>query len=129
MGYARGIQIDGGAVAPIASTLYGTCATAAATAAKVVALADFDQLVTGVTVHVKFTYANTAANPTLNINSTGAKPIMCYGSTTPGTSDVTSWQAGSVVSFTYDGTNFVMNDWSNNDITPITSEEIDNICV
>lgn len=53
---------------------YGTCSTAAATAAKTVSLSGFS-LFTGVTVAVMFSNGNTAANPTLNINSTGAKPI------------------------------------------------------
>ncbi len=53
---------------------YGTCSTAAATAAKTVSLSGFS-LFTGATVAVMFSNGNTAANPTLNINSTGAKPI------------------------------------------------------
>ena len=96
---------------PVGSTLYGTCATAAATAAKVVTMANFDTLKTGITIHVKFTYSNTVANPTLNVNSTGAKAIMRYGTTAPSTSAATSWNAGAVVSFTYDGTYWQMNDW------------------
>lgn len=58
---------------------YGTCSTAAATAAKTVALTGF-KLVTGSRVTVKFTVTNTAANPTLNVNSTGAKSILYRGS-------------------------------------------------
>ena len=53
---------------------YGTCSTAAATAAKVVACAGFT-LATGSRITVRFTATNTAANPTLNVNSTGAKAI------------------------------------------------------
>lgn len=93
----------------VGSTLYGTCATAAATAAKVVALSDFDMLVTGVTVHVKFTYSNTASSATLKVGSTDAKPLVMYGTTRVGTDEATSWPAGSIVSFTYDGTSWVMN--------------------
>lgn len=52
-----------------------TCDTAASTAAKTAALANF-ALVEGAPVSVKFTYANTATNATLNINNTGAKPII-----------------------------------------------------
>jgi len=94
----------GGSNLPVASTLYGTCATAAGTAAKVVTCDNFDKLITGVTIYVKFTYSNSVANPTLNVNSTGAKTIYRYGTTAPSTSAATSWQAGSVVAFTYDGT-------------------------
>ena len=96
----------------IGSTLYGTCDTAAATAAKVVTMSDFDTLLTGVTIHVKFTNSNTVASPTLNVNGTGAKSIKIYGTTGPSTSSRTSWNAGSVISFTYDGTYWQMNDWS-----------------
>ena len=57
---------------------YGACSTAAATAAKVVACTGF-KLATGAEIAVKFTVTNTAANPTLNVNSTGAKPIYYRG--------------------------------------------------
>ena len=108
--YAGQVETSGGTNSPIGSTLYGTCSTAAATAAKVVTLADFDTLLTGVTIHVKFTYGNTAASPTLNVNSTGAKNIYAYGTTAPGTTAAASWAANSVVSLTYDGTAWRMND-------------------
>lgn len=100
----------GGSTHLVGSTLYGTCDTAAATAAKVVTCADFDKLETGVTIHVKFDNSNTASTPTLNVNSTGAKNIYKYGTTKPGTTAKTSWNAGSVVSFTYDGSAWQMND-------------------
>lgn len=116
MGYIGKLNVDG-STHLVGSTLYGTCATAAATAAKVVTCADFNELVTGVTIHVKFTYANSVANPTLNVNSTGAKDIMRYGTTKPSASAATSWQAGSVVSFTYDGTYWQMNGWLNDNTT------------
>lgn len=91
----------------IASTAYGYCQTAAATAAKVVDMTGFT-LLEGTTIHVKFQYANTAANPTLNVNGTGAKAIVLYGTTAAGTTNSTSgWQAGAVVSLTYDGENWV----------------------
>ena len=54
---------------------YGTCSTAADTAAKTVALANF-VLATGAEVTVRFTVTNTASNPTLNVNGTGAKAIQ-----------------------------------------------------
>lgn len=91
---------------PVTSVLYGTCDTAAATAAKVVTCTDFDSLMTGVTIRVKFTNANTAANPTVNINSTGAKSVYRFGTTTPVDGD--SWTAGEVVELLYDGTSFFM---------------------
>lgn len=71
---------------------YGTCSTAAATAAKVVALTDPAgfSLTTGAVVIVKFTNANSVASPTLNVNSTGAKAIMRYGTTAASTGTTTS---------------------------------------
>ena len=57
---------------------YGTCSTATATAAKVVACTGF-MLVTGATIRVKFTNINSASSPTLNVNDTGAKAIYYRG--------------------------------------------------
>ena len=64
------------------TTPYATCGTAAATAAKVAATTPGSNfsLETGARVTVKFTVTNTAANPTLNVNSTGAKAIYYRGS-------------------------------------------------
>ena len=53
---------------------YGTCSTAAETAAKAVNCTGF-VLATGARIAVRFTVTNTAANPTLNVNATGAKAI------------------------------------------------------
>lgn len=89
---------------------YGTCATAAATAAKVVTLSGFS-LFTGATIQVKFTYANTVANPTLNVNSTGAKTIHAYGASIPASSPY-DWVAGAIVTFVYDGTYWNISDAS-----------------
>lgn len=82
----------------------GTCATDAATAAKVVACASYTQLSVGSRITVKFTYANTAATATLNVNSTGAIPIVWGGSTNV----TSSWSAGETCLFTYDGANWVL---------------------
>lgn len=82
MGYVSEVRISNN-VYPVGSTLFGICGTAAGTAAKTVTLSAFDTLKYGVTIHVQFTYENTAANPTMNVNSTGAKPIYRYGTTQP----------------------------------------------
>lgn len=111
MAYIGKVTDTAGNTHLVGSTLYGTCATGASTAAKVVTCANFSKLETGVTIHVKFTYSNTASNATLNVNSTGAKNLCCYGTTRVGTTEKTSWKAGAVVSFTYDGTSWVMNDY------------------
>ncbi len=118
-------QIDAGSnLYNIASTAYGYCETAAGTAAKVVAIAGF-KYKTGVTIHVKFRYENTASsNLTLNVNSEGAKPIVLnsitaeVSATSAGTnSETTGWKAGAVVAFTYDGTNWVRDQGYNTNTT------------
>lgn len=82
------------------TTLYGTCDTAAATAAKTVTVDDF-VLEAQARVTVKFTYANSAASPTLNVNGNGAKAIRWRGAALPSTQ---YWAAGQVIDFVYDGT-------------------------
>ena len=117
----------GGGTHLIASTAYGTCATASGTAAKVATIQDSQpfSLIEGVTVHIKFTNYNSVANPTLNVNGTGDIAIMRYGTTRPSTSSATSWQSGSVISFTYDGTYWQMNGWlNNNDNTYVTQTNL-----
>lgn len=85
---------------------YGTCSTAAATASKVVTLSGFS-LYTGAQISVKFTYANTAPNPTLNVNSKGAKYIRVNNANI---GSAYYWGAGDTVSFIYDGTYWVLAD-------------------
>ena len=92
-----GVSFDGSA----AITHYGTCSTAAATAAKVIACTGFT-LVTGATIHVKFAVTNTAANPTLNVNSTGAKAIYYRGAAI--TADYLA--ADRTYEFVYNGTQY-----------------------
>lgn len=82
-------------------THYGTCSTAAGTAAKTVVLTGF-KLVTGSRIAIKFTVTNTAANPTLNVNSTGAKAIMYRGSAI----SAGYLAANRVYEFIYDGTDY-----------------------
>lgn len=81
---------------------FATCSTAAGTAAKVAACTGF-KLETGAAVLVKFANANSSASPTLNVNSTGAKNIVTYGTTAIGTY---YWKVGQVVLFLYDGTSW-----------------------
>ena len=115
-GFISKLQVNSDDIQPIGSNLYGICDTPAATPAKVVTLPDFDTLNnSGVTVHVKFTYGNTASlnsSLTLAVGSTAAKEISNPGGSV-------SWADGSVISFTYDGT---ANKWQVNDgnVTTIT---------
>lgn len=83
------------------TAFYGTCSTAAATVAKVVAATDF-VLETGAKVIVKFTVTNTAASPTLNVNSTGAKPIYYRGSAI----SASYLAANRTYTFVYNGTQY-----------------------
>ena len=79
---------------------YGTCDTAASTAAKVVSCTDF-ALATDATIFVKFTNSNSVASATLNVNNTGAKYIRYNNASI---TSATRWPAGSIVEFYYDGT-------------------------
>ena len=78
---------------------YGACSTAAGTAAKTVTLSGF-VLATGAEITVKFSSTNTAANPTLNVNSTGAKGIRYKNAAVPSGYIV----ANKTYRFVYDGT-------------------------
>ena len=95
----------------ISNSAYGVCSTAANTAAKTVTLADFDVFTEGMLIAVKFTNTNTAASPTLNVNSKGAKPIYLNGTTSPGVTVLDSWDANSVVLFVYNTTNNANGCW------------------
>lgn len=65
-----GVSFNGTANA----TRYAACSTAAGTVAKTASITSGGfSLSTGARVTVKFSYANTVASPTLNINGTGAK--------------------------------------------------------
>lgn len=102
---------------------YGTCSTEAATVAKVATVSDVTSLYTGLTIAVKFTYSNTASNPTLNVNSLGAKAIKRYGTTAPSTSAASSWNANSVLTLTYDGSYWQIHDWINTTYSGMTDAE------
>lgn len=86
---------------------YGTCATSASTQAKEVTCSGFT-LSTGVSIRVKFTNNQTYNGaPTLNVNNTGAYTVQSMS----GTDAIRyCWRAGEVVSFTFDGSNWIMED-------------------
>ncbi len=86
---------------------YGTCSTSANTESKVVTTLDSNfVLATGATVYVKFNDTNTISTITLNVDGTGAKSVKAYGETNMNTN---MWNAGEIVQFTYDGTNWILN--------------------
>ena len=80
---------------------YGTCSEASATAAKTVSVSGYT-LNTGSRILVKFTNTNTAANPTLNVNSTGAKAIYVNGAAIA----PNRLQGGTIYEFCYNGTQY-----------------------
>ena len=82
---------------------YTTCSTDATIADKVVSLDNF-VLSSGSKVYVKFTIANTASNPTLNVSGTGAKAIQFNNENIPA-----SYLKIGLYEFIYDGTywNFI----------------------
>lgn len=106
-----GVSFDGSANI----THYGTCDTNSGKGDKTVTVTGF-VLEIGARVTVKFSQSNTAKNPTLNVHNgsayTGAKAIMYRGtSSVSGSSNYYRWQAGDIVDFIYDGTNWVMVGW------------------
>ncbi len=93
-------------------TWYGECFTAAGTAAKAVDISGFtsDNLVFGARVVVRFTYAHTNGNPTLNLNSTGPKPICSSYSSSSVSAVPYEWDAGAVIGFIYYNSYWVIED-------------------
>lgn len=106
-----GVSFDGSANV----THYCTCDTDSGTVEKIVEVKGF-VLEEGARVTVNFSESNTASNPTLNVHNgigyTGAKAIVYRGtSSVSGSSNYYRWQAGDIVDFIYDGTNWVMVGW------------------
>ena len=107
---------------------YGTCATAAATVAKVVECADFasDNLKAGAIIVVSFSATNSGAvaSLTMNVNGTGAKPIKYINNGTLGNLSSAGYlKAGTEYPFYYDGTNWVV--WFNSNTTYSALTEAD----
>lgn len=103
---------DATALAYRNSDLYvATCSTAAGTAAKVATVINSQgfTLTTGAMVLVLFRNANSAAVPTLNVNSTGARGIFAPDALTSAESVlINQWSVHEAVLFVYDG-----NQWLN----------------
>ena len=81
-----------------------SCTTGASTAAKTVTAPTGFALNTNTLIAISFTNANTAANPTLAVGSTGAKSIRYYTNKAPAGGNYRTWKAGETVLFSYDGT-------------------------
>ncbi len=94
---------------------YGICSTSGSTAAKTVSCTGFS-LVTGAEITVKFNHTNTALNPTLSVNGTGAKAVYYKGVALP---------SGHIVSngtytFRYNGTQWEF-------VGDLTQEQVDKL--
>lgn len=84
---------------------YGVCSTAAGVIAKEAEMPNF-VLQEGAMVAVYFKYANSAADPTLNVNGTGAKAIYnCYKGAAVSTTDII---ADMTCQLAYNGTQWVL---------------------
>lgn len=88
---------------------YGTCSTAAATAAKAVTLSGNSQwsLTNGSIIMVSFTNSNTAENVTINVNGTGAYPIWYNNAEYTSTGTAYTGYAGRVTTYMFNGTHYV----------------------
>ena len=89
--------------------LYGTCNTAAGTTTKSVVCSEATSLYAGLTITVKFSTANTVLAPTLNVNQLGAKAIWVDNAVTS-TSNCLFWNTNALITFTYDGTQWLVVD-------------------
>lgn len=98
---------DTGSAGKDGKQLFAKCLTASGVVAKTATISPTTSfsLYVGATVSVTFNESNTAANPTLNVNSTGAKPIYAFGTVL---SRVYYWVAKSTVQFVYNGSAWVM---------------------
>lgn len=90
------------------AAFFGYSSTGSSTSAKVVTCANFQTLVTNAVITVRFTSANTSSGAlTLNVNSTGAQPIVVGGSDTSSTNQLL-WDTGAVMTFVYNGSGWVV---------------------
>lgn len=132
--YIGKYQVDNGEVALIGSTLYGICVTPAATATKVVTLANFDSTTHGVTIHVKFVSGNSVLmGVTLTVGNTNAYPVtgncLCNENeivafTLEQSGDAIMWRADR--SITIESANNIVTKISGQDVNLATKTYVDN---
>lgn len=102
---------------------YGTCSTAAATAAKVVTISGNDNwtLTNGAIIAVHCSYTNTAKNPTLNVGGSGAYPIR-YNTANLTTASLSyATYANRTHLFMFNGSAWVFLGWSIDNNTTYTN--------
>jgi hypothetical protein len=108
------------------NSYWGTCSTAAATAAKVVTVASSQnfKLVPGAMVTFTAPNTNTAQNPTINVNNTGAKPVFFNNAVVTTGYLNRAGQSGRPAAYIYDGTNWVWISWSSDDNTTYSTMSV-----
>ena len=84
---------------------FGTSGASSISTTKLVTLPGFE-LKIGARIAVEFANKNTASNPSLKVNNTVSIPIKTRSGGTASLAGL--WQAGAVVLFTYDGTNWIV---------------------
>lgn len=105
---AQAVAEHGAQLQLVTNKSYAVCSTAGNVTAKTVDVSPF-VLDIGSEITVKFTNANTAASATLNVSSSGAKPIMYKGQPLQG------GLLSGVQMFSYDGTNWnIIGDFDTN---------------
>lgn len=96
MAYLGKLQINENNEVVIGSMLYGISTSAAADEIKRVVMPAFDSLDNGITIHVRFANANTSTEYlSMRVNNTQETLVM-------NPNGKLSWNANSVISFTYD---------------------------
>lgn len=108
----------------VSTSLYGYCDTGVSSTPKEVTISEITELYTGLSITVKFQNGNTRTNPTLKLNQFDAKPIMQTGTAPAGASGASAWSAGAVVSFTYDGTNWMMDNFNNTTYSTLSESDM-----
>lgn len=108
------------------NSYWGTCATAADVAAKVVTVSSSQnfKLVPGAMITFALSASNTAENPTIEVNGTGAKQVK-YNSTIITTSNLNRvGYSTRPTTFIYDGTYWVWVSWSVDDNTTYSAMSV-----
>lgn len=100
---------------------YGTCTTAAATAAKVITTSNNTnwELVAGSLITVSFSNTNSANNPTFNVNGTGAKSVKYQSSVISTSSLNRAGRANVPITYMYDGTYYRFIGWGYDENTDV----------
>ena len=104
--YDNGVWVPGSVAAGGGQLFFGPCQSTSSTPGKVVTCPDFaaSNIAEGTTIIVFMAYGNTVANPTLNINNTGAVPILRQSVTAQYSQSLAYWWgATEMVQFIYHG--------------------------